>query len=84
MDEDIRRTIGNHDIRFDRMLSVQNQPYKGVRGFGLKDHLPKWKESVSIMINNDLMIRHKPIMGGQNSPGKFMKARKELYTWTFT
>jgi hypothetical protein len=74
---ELRRTIGNHDIRFDRMLSVQNQPYKGVKGFGLKDHLPKWKESVSIMINNDLMIRHKPIMGGQNSAGNSaMKAGK--------
>ena len=57
-----RRTVGNHDSRFDRRLATETSDFDGVPGFSLRDHLKTWGESYSVMLNEELghpvMIRH--------------------------
>jgi hypothetical protein len=53
------RTIGNHCIRFDRHLSMNAADFQGVHGTRLADHLPAWKECVSVFVNGHTMIKHR-------------------------
>lgn len=53
-------TWGNHDIRFNTRLSSQvGDTFKGIVGMNLSDHFAKWKFSISIMVNNNCMIKHR-------------------------
>jgi hypothetical protein len=61
------RTIGNHDLRFERYLAMHAASYKGVAGFRLADHIPRWSESWSVLINDTCMVRHRPVTGGIHS-----------------
>ena len=51
--------FGNHDQRFDTKLSANVPEYEGVPGFCLTDHFPRWKFSMSLMVNNHTMIKHR-------------------------
>lgn len=62
----LHRTIGNHDIRFDRRLATNASEYRGISGTRLADHLPHWNESWSVMVNGNTMIKHR-IHGGVHS-----------------
>jgi hypothetical protein len=53
------RTIGNHDIRFDRYLSMNASEMDGIAGFRLADHLKAWPECMSIAVNGHTMIKHR-------------------------
>jgi hypothetical protein len=53
------RTIGNHCIRFDRYLATYASEMEQVLGARLKDHLPAWKECLSIFVNGHTMIKHR-------------------------
>ena len=67
----LHRTIGNHDIRFEKRLSANVPQYEGVAGTRLKDHLPAWNESWSLYINPDFeaptMVKHRPPSQGLHS-----------------
>jgi len=52
------RTTGNHDARFDSRLAAQAPEYEGIKGFALADHLPHWKDSYRIDINDDTKVIH--------------------------
>lgn len=53
-------TWGNHDQRFNARLASQvGDGFKGIVGMDLKDHFPKWKFSMSIMINENTQIKHR-------------------------
>jgi hypothetical protein len=53
-------TWGNHDLRFNSKLSQQvGDGFKGLQGFNLKDYFPRWKFQTSIMVNDNLMIKHR-------------------------
>lgn len=62
----LHRTIGNHDIRFDRRLAGQVPEYRDISGTSLRDHLPLWNVSWSVMINGNTMVKHR-INGGIHS-----------------
>lgn len=62
----LHRTIGNHCIRFDRRLATAAPEYAGISGTSLKDHLPMWQVSWSLMVNGHTMIKHR-INGGIHS-----------------
>lgn len=62
----LHRTIGNHDIRFDRRLAGQVPEYRDISGTTLRDHLPLWNVSWSVMINGNTMVKHR-INGGIHS-----------------
>lgn len=62
----LHRTIGNHDIRFDRRLAASASEYRDISGTKLSDHLPRWAESWSVMVNDNTMVKHR-IHGGIHS-----------------
>lgn len=53
------RTVGNHCIRFDRYLSVNASEMEGIAGARLADHLPAWRECMSLFVNGATMIKHR-------------------------
>lgn len=55
--------LGNHDARFETMLSNKVGEFEGVDGFHLKDHFPFWKPCWSLFVNDDVVIKHR-IKGG--------------------
>jgi predicted phosphodiesterase len=52
-------TMGNHDMRFEGKLSNLTPEFAGVPGFSIKEHFPRWLFCMSIMINKNLMIKHR-------------------------
>jgi predicted MPP superfamily phosphohydrolase len=51
---------GNHDLRFNARLQQQvGDTFKGVMGMSLQEHFPLWRFSMSLMINNNTMIKHR-------------------------
>ena len=52
-------TMGNHDQRFESRLANVAPEFEGVHGFSLKEHFPRWLFCMSIMINKNLMIKHR-------------------------
>lgn len=53
------RTIGNHDIRFEKKLATQVPEYKHLTGTTLDEHLPAWFSCWSVMVNENTMIKHR-------------------------
>ena len=53
-------TWGNHDMRFNtRLAAMVGDGFRNIMGFNLSDHFPFWKFSTSMMINNNVMIKHR-------------------------
>jgi calcineurin-like phosphoesterase family protein len=51
---------GNHDQRFNARLAAQvGDGFKGIVGMNLTDHFPRWKFSMSLMVNGNCMIKHR-------------------------
>ena len=51
---------GNHDLRFNARLQQQvGDTFKGVMGMSLNEHFPLWRFSMSLMINDHTMIKHR-------------------------
>lgn len=51
---------GNHDLRFNARLQQQvGDTFKGVMGMNLTEHFPLWRFSMSLMINDHTMIKHR-------------------------
>lgn len=63
----LHRTIGNHDIRFDKRLANAAPEFKGIKGTTLVDHIPEWSVSWSVMVNANTMIKHRMQHGGIHS-----------------
>lgn len=57
-------TLGNHDMRFEARLAQNVPEYEGVAGFSLKDHFPEWIHAMSLMVNDNLMIKHRTNKSG--------------------
>jgi predicted MPP superfamily phosphohydrolase len=51
--------LGNHDMRFDAKLANNASEFEGVPGFTLSDHFPGWNISISLFVNQSLMIKHR-------------------------
>jgi len=54
----LMRTYGNHCMRFDAKLANLVPEYEGVPGMLLRDHIPGWKDSERIDINEDTVVIH--------------------------
>ena len=52
-------TMGNHDMRFENRLANTVPEFEGVAGFSLKEHFPRWLFCMSVMVNKNLMIKHR-------------------------
>jgi hypothetical protein len=51
--------MGNHDERFTKRLAQQAGEYANIAGMAIQDHFPAWQFAYSLMINGDLMIKHR-------------------------
>ena len=63
----LHRTIGNHDIRFEKRLAGLVPEFRDISGTRLRDHIPEWSESWSLMVNDHTMIKHRFQHGGIHS-----------------
>lgn len=52
-------TYGNHDMRFNSMLSAAVPQFEGIPGFQLADHFQRWKFCTSVMINEHTIVKHR-------------------------
>lgn len=52
-------TLGNHDARYEARLANLVPEYQGVGGFSLKEHFPAWLHCMSLMINGNVMVKHR-------------------------
>jgi predicted phosphodiesterase len=52
-------TMGNHDQRFESKLANLAPEFQGVAGFSLKEHFPRWLFCMSMMVNKNLMVKHR-------------------------
>lgn len=74
------RTIGNHDIRFDRYLAMNASEIEGVLGTRLEDHLPAWKECMSIFINGHTMVKHRYTSGIHSTYNNTLRSGTNIVT----
>ena len=52
-------TLGNHDQRWESKLVASVPEFEGVVGFTLKEHFPRWLHCMSLMVNENIMIKHR-------------------------
>jgi hypothetical protein len=74
------RTIGNHDMRFDSWLSGKAADFEGIGGFRLSDHLPEWQETMSLWVNDSVVIKHRWHNGINAGRNNTLKAGKTMVT----
>ena len=73
-------TMGNHDMRFENKLANMAPEFKGVPGFSLKEHFPRWLFCMSMMINKNLMVKHRYANGLHATYNNTMKAGVSMVT----
>jgi hypothetical protein len=54
-----RRTMGNHDRRYETRLANAAPEYKDIRGTRLRDHIPEWEVATAYFINGHTYIVHR-------------------------
>lgn len=71
---------GNHDQRYSTRLSAQVPEFEGVFGFRLEDHFPRWRFSMSIMVNGHTMIKHRLANGLHAAYNNTLKSGASMVT----
>jgi hypothetical protein len=56
--------LGNHDIRLAARIAACAPELATLKGARLEDHFPSWAMGVSLMLNGNTMIKHRPPKGG--------------------
>jgi hypothetical protein len=74
------RTIGNHDLRFDSWLSGRAADFEGIGGFRLSDHLPEWQETMSLWVNDRVVIKHRWNNGINAGYNNTLRSGKSIIT----
>ena len=74
------RTIGNHDLRFDRRLATRVPDFKHLAGMRLTDHIPTWRESWSIEINGRVIVKHRWHNGVHGAYNNVLKGGRSIVT----
>lgn len=73
-------TKGNHDERFDSRLAQRVPEYEGLPGLLLEGHLPAWKHSMSLLLNERVMIKHAWHSGVHGAWNNVLKAGISMFT----
>lgn len=73
-------TLGNHDMRFESKLANLAPEFEGIAGFSLKDHFPRWLFCMSVMVNKNLMIKHRYNNGIHGVYNNTVKAGTSMVT----
>jgi hypothetical protein len=74
------RTIGNHDVRFDRMLATRVPDVRHLAGMMLRDHLPDWFESWSVEVNGSVIVKHRWHNGIHGPYNNVLKGGRTIVT----
>ncbi len=74
------RTIGNHDLRYDSALAGRAYQFTGIKGFRLADHMPDWKETMSLWVNDHTVIKHRWHGGINAARNNTLKSGKTFVT----
>lgn len=77
---ELLRTIGNHDMRFDRRLATRVPDYRHLAGMQLRDHLPEWAESWSVEINGATIVKHRWHNGTHGAYNNVLKGGRSIVT----
>lgn len=56
--------LGNHDIRLAHKIAAHAPELATLKGCRLEDHFPAWAMGMSLMVNGNVMIKHRPPKGG--------------------
>jgi hypothetical protein len=72
--------LGNHDARFETRLAQNAPEFKGVKGFHLKDHFPRWVPCWSCWVNDDVVIKHRYHNGVHAVRNNIAKGGKTMVT----
>lgn len=51
--------LGNHDMRYESRLANLVPQFEGVPGFSLQEQFSDWPMSISMLVNGNLMIKHR-------------------------
>jgi hypothetical protein len=63
-----KRTMGNHDQRFEGKVSNVLPQYEGIKGLQISDHLQDWPLSYKVIVNGEqLAVTHR-WKGGMHGP----------------
>jgi len=73
-------TKGNHGERLDSRLAQRVPEYEGVSGLLLEAHLPAWKHTMSLMLNDDVMVKHSWHSGVHGAWNNVLKAGISMFT----
>jgi hypothetical protein len=81
---ELRWTIGNHDIRFERSLATRVSDFEGIGGFRLADHFPAWQLAWSLVLNPEahipVMVKHRNANGVHAAYNNAMKGGYHIVT----
>lgn len=77
---ELMRTLGNHDIRFERHLAVHAPQYRGLAGTSLEDHIPKWPCSWTVEINGHVMVKHRHANGLHATYNNTLRSGRTMVT----
>ena len=55
---------GNHDIRLAARIAANAPELAAIKGARLEDHFNAWAFGMSLMVNGNVMIKHRPPKGG--------------------
>jgi len=74
------RNLGNHDMRFEMRLADKASAFEGIKGFRLEDHFKGWEQSTSLVINDNLIVKHRWHGGIHSAYNNVLKAGKTIIT----
>jgi predicted phosphodiesterase len=73
-------TAGNHDDRFNKRLAMRVPEYKDMPGMTMAEHLPGWDHTISVMINDNILIKHSWHSGVHGAWNNVLKAGVTIIT----
>jgi predicted MPP superfamily phosphohydrolase len=73
-------TWGNHDLRFNTRLSQAASEFERVEGFDFENHFPRWNFTMSIMVNDNTMIKHRWHNGVHATWNNILKSGRNFVT----
>lgn len=74
------RTLGNHDVRFERFLAMHAREYEGLKGTSLDDYIPRWPSSWLVEINNDVVVKHRNVGGIHATYNNTLRSGRSIIT----
>lgn len=72
--------LGNHDARYETKLAATSPEYEGIKNFSLSHHYPLWTPCWSVMVNGNLLIKHRWKGGKYAAPNNALQSGVSMVT----